>query len=305
MMHPAFVSYGSMNVRELPLHRNLGMELVYVSEGSLRWVVDGQLEAIPAGSVFFTLPWQAHGSQTRYEPGNLVHYVQFKLDRIYRTPVSSFAFHTSLNIPPAVARQVSRSYTSTLRHSWPASPDLSVFLLTLVQRLEKGGDRLLIEGLFRAVITEMAEIVSGVPCERIPASPAEQRVDRFLGQLIEQCERNWRLEDMARACGMGRSLFAETVRKLTGDVPSVHLRRLRVDRAERLLRETDMSMTEIGLACGFATSQLFSRTFREFTRHTPSQYRQESRNPSPQPIRDFTAEEERHRMEALRHHDWV
>lgn len=304
-MHPAFISYGSLRVKELPLHRNLGMELVYVSEGSLRWIADGRQETISSGSVFFTLPWQAHGSQALHEPGNHVHYLQFKLDRIYRRPVSTFEFHSSLHIPEPAARRISRVFAATARHSWPASRDLSIFLLTLVRRLESSADPLLIEGLFRIVIAELADIVSDMPCERIPASPAEQRVDRFLEQMNQRCERNWRLEEMARTCGMGRSLFAETVRKLTGDVPSVHLRRLRVDRAEQLLRETEMSMTEIGLACGFATSQLFSRTFREFTRRTPSQFRQESRNPSPQPIQDFTTEEERRRLDAVRQHAWV
>ena len=64
-MKGPFISYGSLTQKELPLHRNVGMEVVYVSEGRPRWIVDGRAENVPAGSVFFTLPWQAHGSDAR------------------------------------------------------------------------------------------------------------------------------------------------------------------------------------------------------------------------------------------------
>jgi transcriptional regulator GlxA family with amidase domain len=47
-----------------------------------------------------------------------------------------------------------------------------------------------------------------------------------------------------------------------------------VERARRLLRTTNLSVTEIALACGFASSQHFARVFQQFTGVTASAYRQ-------------------------------
>lgn len=61
-----------------------------------------------------------------------------------------------------------------------------------------------------------------------------------------------------------------SVRQLTrlfathlGDSPKSFYLKLRLNRARTLLRETDLSMTEIGLATGFQTLSYFSRAYRK------------------------------------------
>ncbi len=293
-MHRGFVNYGSLAVKELPLHRNIGMEIVYVSEGSLRWIVEDRFERVFPGSVFFTLPWQAHGSERVLEPGNHIHFVQFRLDKAYRYPLPRFGFHPSLDVPPAQARAVSRAFTAAPHHTWPASRDLSTFLLTLIRKLDEEAPTMLIQGLFRSLMAELAAVLAGDHPASLHLNATEQRVLSFLEKLEDGCVDDWRLADMASACGMGRSLFATTVQTLTGDTPSVYLRRLRVGRAEKLLRRTDTSMTDIAFLSGFSTSQLFTRTFRQFTHRTPTQYRRESRAGSQREVNDF-----------IERHEWL
>jgi AraC family carnitine catabolism transcriptional activator len=37
---------------------------------------------------------------------------------------------------------------------------------------------------------------------------------------------------------------------------------LRLDHAQKLLRQTEMDIGDVGLACGFATASYFSRAYR-------------------------------------------
>ena len=105
---------------------------------------------------------------------------------------------------------------------------------------------------------------------------------------------------------MGRSVFTQTVHLLTGDSPTDHLRRLRVEKAEDLLADTDIPVIDIAMECGFSSSQLFARTFKKFTNRTASQFRDESRNPSPSHVLDFTVEDEQRRLQALKKRDaWI
>ena len=48
---------------------------------------------------------------------------------------------------------------------------------------------------------------------------------------------------------------------------------MRRDHGRSLLRETDLSVTEIAMASGFASPMVFIKTFRSRFGHSPGQYR--------------------------------
>jgi AraC family L-rhamnose operon regulatory protein RhaS len=304
-MHPGFLSYGTLTQRELPLHRNRGLEMVYLEEGYLRWAVEGREEAVSAGSVFFTLPWQAHGSRYAHEPGNRIHFVLCRMDRPYRRPVRTFRFHPSLGVDDDEARRASRILSGATRHAWPASAELTWLLRALVAQLEAGGDPLLVRGLFLGTVAELAAVVAGRRHASIRRSPTERRVQAFLARLPAHCEDAWQLPRMAEACGLGISQLSTLVKRLTGDSPMVHLTRARVTKAEGLLRRTDRSVTDIAFDCGFSSSQLFARTFRAYTNRTPTGFRRACRERSRPPVLEWTEEDERRRFEAVRRRKWI
>jgi transcriptional regulator GlxA family with amidase domain len=58
-----------------------------------------------------------------------------------------------------------------------------------------------------------------------------------------------------------------------GVSPIAYLRRQRIERARRLLRETDLPVGAIALQVGFNDFSYFARTFREVVGVTPRGYR--------------------------------
>src|SRR5699024_3854885 len=63
------------------------------------------------------------------------------------------------------------------------------------------------------------------------------------------------------------------VREQWGTTPMRLVTRLRMDRAERLLRDTDLTVARIAALVGFADPLHFSRRFREVTGRSPSAVR--------------------------------
>lgn len=59
------------------------------------------------------------------------------------------------------------------------------------------------------------------------------------------------------------------------ETPSSFYLALRLDKARQLLRQTDMNVLEVGLACGFESSSYFSRCYRARFATCPSQDRHE------------------------------
>ena len=78
---------------------------------------------------------------------------------------------------------------------------------------------------------------------------------------------------MAEDCGVKRTQFAKITKQLTGYPPTQYLNRIRFKRACELLRNSDMSITDIAFECGYNTSQYFTETFKKNARITPSEYR--------------------------------
>lgn len=67
------------------------------------------------------------------------------------------------------------------------------------------------------------------------------------------------------------------------ETPSNFYLGLRLDKARQLLRQTDMSVLEVALACGFESSSYFSRAYRARFNTCPSQDRHE--HPDQEPAR--------------------
>ena len=99
------------------------------------------------------------------------------------------------------------------------------------------------------------------------------RLDRVLEFISAHLSDEIRLETLASIAGMSRHHFSELFRRSTGVSPHQYVIGQRVERGKRMLRDTDLSILEIGLATGFADQSHFTKTFRRIARVTPRDYR--------------------------------
>ena len=89
--------------------------------------------------------------------------------------------------------------------------------------------------------------------------------------------RKIQVEDIADAIGMGKSTLNRKIRLLTGVSTSAYILQIRIEEACRLLRETDSSIGDVSVSCGFESLSYFSRVFHQNIEMTPSEYRQKER----------------------------
>jgi AraC family transcriptional regulator len=81
------------------------------------------------------------------------------------------------------------------------------------------------------------------------------------------------LEEIAAAAHLSPFHFARLFKKLTGTTPHAYLAALRAARAQTLLAETDLSITEVGARVGHSSPSHFAKAFRQATGISPSAYR--------------------------------
>jgi AraC-like DNA-binding protein len=87
----------------------------------------------------------------------------------------------------------------------------------------------------------------------------------------------WTLNEIAEHVGISRAHLATLFQKDTGIPLHKFLNRVRISRAEQLLRNSELSCESIALECGFGIIQHFSRVFKLHTGVTPLRFRREHR----------------------------
>lgn len=94
-----------------------------------------------------------------------------------------------------------------------------------------------------------------------------------LDYLEAQCFRPITLEEAARQAHMSVYHFSRTFKSTTGMSLTAYLNSIRIDKAEELIRTTELTMLDIALECGFTNVRTFNRAFRQFRGRAPSSLR--------------------------------
>jgi AraC-like DNA-binding protein len=91
--------------------------------------------------------------------------------------------------------------------------------------------------------------------------------------LRRNLSHQWTVEEMAALVGLGTTLFNERVKSYSGFSPINYLINIRISEAIKLLKQPEISVTNIALDTGFYSSQHFSTTFKKLTGYRPSEFR--------------------------------
>ena len=100
-----------------------------------------------------------------------------------------------------------------------------------------------------------------------------QRLARVLEHLHGHCAEPLTSLDLAKLAGLSESQFERTFRKTFGSSPRQYLIRIRIEKACRLLRETDLTLAAVAVECGFYDHAHLSRAFAAQMGESPSGYR--------------------------------
>jgi AraC-like DNA-binding protein len=83
----------------------------------------------------------------------------------------------------------------------------------------------------------------------------------------------WPVSRLAQVSGVSEAHFARSFKDAFGVPPHRYLLTCRIERAKALLRDTDLSVTEIAFQTGWNSLGTFGRIFRDITCESPSELR--------------------------------
>ena len=101
----------------------------------------------------------------------------------------------------------------------------------------------------------------------------DRRIRRSVELMHTQLDQELTLKALAAASYLSPFHFARLFKKLTGLSPHNYLASIRATRAQLLLAETDLSVSEIGARVGYLSGRHFTKAFRLATGATPREFR--------------------------------
>lgn len=94
-----------------------------------------------------------------------------------------------------------------------------------------------------------------------------------LNEIHKGYERNWTLGGIRKLCGRSKEHICRAFRKHLGITPSQLINEYRLERADRLLRFTNHTVSEISFSTGFNNLSYFNRIFLKKYGTSPVKYR--------------------------------
>jgi AraC family L-rhamnose operon regulatory protein RhaS len=264
----------------LPWHFNEGLEVTFLESGNLEYAVDGREYSLGPDDLTIARPWQRHRVGNPNVTVSRLHWLI--LDVGVRRPNQEWKWPTWLLLSPQDLEELA----NILRHSetsvYRAVPGIRECFAQIGPAVQADKDGSNLSRLAIRVNDLFLRLLDALRKKDLKLdhtlSSTRRTVDLFLRDLRTHPEHlalDWSIEEMASNCGLHTTQFVHHVRCLTNMAPLRFLNHCRLEHASTLLKDRrDLSITEIALACGFASSQYFATVFARRHGCAPAAFRE-------------------------------
>ena len=257
---------------DFPMHRHDYVEMMYMISGeTLHDMPDGREICLKAGEVLLINRHSAHGIRHCGERDIAVNFII--RPAFFEIVPELIGTHNVLGNLLLDALRDDEKAVSYLHFKIAEKKTIQLLLHSIVHSF-------LQEPKVGRVIsqTEMALLflyLLGEPeCMQLPANVHQE--NRYVIDLLQEIRQHYEafsLKEYAAQCGVSSAYLSRVLKEATGKTCTQLLQERRVERAKRLLLETDLSVYEICEAVGYRNSSYFYRIFEETEGMSPSQWR--------------------------------
>jgi AraC-like DNA-binding protein len=132
------------------------------------------------------------------------------------------------------------------------------------------------EGLSRWVGETFEKLITAM--ETVPSGTRDMRIQLIRNYVREHCGEPISRDGVARRIGLSNAHFSRMLKEATGQTFTDYLRQVRIEKAVRLLRQSDWTVLAVGLECGFEDASYFTKVFKRVMGMAPLAFRRKARN---------------------------
>ncbi|MBB4867279.1 AraC family transcriptional activator of mtrCDE [Pseudomonas nitritireducens] len=139
----------------------------------------------------------------------------------------------------------------------------------------QAGARFLVDTLSSALFTLILRVhlQDNAPSSGTLALLADKRLSRAWQAMLDDPAHDWTIEALAERASMSRATFTRLFTQVAGLSPWALLTKVRMELAQRLLRSSQLSLTDIAAQVGYQSQASFTKKFRETYGDAPGRLR--------------------------------
>lgn len=235
-----------------PPHLHKQIEIMYMLDGSLRSMVDGNEAVLYPGDLSICFPNLIHSTESIGESKAIL----IIFDAEFVDAFANELLKSSPQNPFVKKEQISDIISSSIKMILKTYTNMEDI------RIPMGYMHVMLASLFPdLLLIESKKADMQDACHLIL-----EYIDRHFTEDIS-------LDSLSKALGISKYYISHTFsNKIRTSFPS-YLNRCRIDHAKNLLRNTNDSVTEISFNSGFNSTRTFYRAFREYYGISPKEYR--------------------------------
>jgi AraC-like DNA-binding protein len=261
------------------LHRHDFVELAYIASGKGMHEIDGILSCVSCGDVFLINTGVPH----RFISDDHHHLLIYNC--IFLPVVLQREFSSGENFIQMAYNYLFRSFSfpkqskTYLKLSDNGNTIASILEEMYLERSEQqdGYRQMLKANLYRLLISLFRLLRNDSHSTRDSTVYPKLVVENAMAYMHNHCERDIRCQELAEHTYVSSSYLARIFKQITGKTVISVLQDIRIEKACRLLCESDASIADIASLCGYADRKFFYSLFSRLVGVTPSAYRIECR----------------------------
>ncbi|MBQ9097381.1 MAG: helix-turn-helix transcriptional regulator [Clostridia bacterium] len=244
-------------------HYHNAYEIYYLVSGTRRYLVNhtiydikkDDMILIPKGTIHRTTSLQKH-THTRFLINFSDEFVQSICSEMGKDAIGKVFEVTKISVPES-----RREY-----------------VLGLFERMKEENETYSADGYSTLLIKNyLSELFVFINRYNKKASPEieipEEKIQKAAKYIYENYNKDITLADVANYVYMSESYFSKKFKRETGLKFSEYLTNIRIKKADEMLLETQLPISEIAALCGFRESNYFGDVFKKLKGISPNKYR--------------------------------
>ncbi|HHT89549.1 MAG: AraC family transcriptional regulator [Bacillota bacterium] len=151
---------------------------------------------------------------------------------------------------------------------------------TILSKMRKEERRNLAWSAFyqKILLSELLVLASRKASEQLedyfyPEGPVHQKIHNIVRFMGENYQQMLSLSDLAERFFVSPAYLSRAFKRVTGLTLTEYLNTVRIKEAQRLLRQSNSTVSDVALQVGFSSHTHFGRTFKQMTGLSPIKYR--------------------------------
>lgn len=235
------------------------LELLLITAGSLEIYLDNKHFTVLPGNAVIIMPSMIHGGFSS-DQGVTYYAIAIDIDKFN-------------NATPASAKYLLPILNQTVKfESVTSNPEIIISISKLADSLKKDSPH---NSLY--AVGKTYELLSLLYEHCVITSGQPRKPDARFGMVLEYINNHYTedisAKDISHKFGYDETYFCRRFKEATGITTMNYIRILRIELAQKLLKETDESITNISWKCGYADTHYFSNCFKRQVGMTPTEFR--------------------------------